>query len=335
MINIKRNRNLKPIADKWLLNVKDFFYKSSNPRIILKKDSNKKIIKFNTYAQKIRFECLSRIFEKIKEKQQIIKYLNLLNEWHSDFDKIVLMSPENMGEQIIEWENKSKYCMELQNLLSDILVKYYDLVSKKYGHDLVESLNVKTCPYCNRQFIYTFKGRAKERPELDHFLPKSVYPLFCLSFYNLIPSCHSCNHIKSKEKVGINPYLREFKGKFILTDENSNKLNKSQIFRLTSKEIRIDIDTYDMEEKLNVDVLGLKDSYNKHTDYVKELIDKAMAYDRYARENLIESFIEAGYNTRKVYDFIWGAHLMDAEFEDRPLSKLTKDILDLIGIRRY
>ena len=33
-------------------------------------------------------------------------------------------------------------------------------------------------------------------------------------------------------------------------------------------------------------------------------------------------------------DIWWGQHLMEAEYEDRPLSKLTKDMLDLLGIRR-
>ena len=32
--------------------------------------------------------------------------------------------------------------------------------------------------------------------------------------------------------------------------------------------------------------------------------------------------------------FLREKHLIDAEYEDRPLSKLTKDILDLLGIRR-
>ena len=94
----------------------------------------------------------------------------------------------------------------LLKVLSPVLVSYYDNVSKKYGRDLVDKLNIKTCPYCNRQFIYTFNGRAPERPELDHFYPKANYPLFCLSFYNLIPACHSCNHVKSEEEIGINPY---------------------------------------------------------------------------------------------------------------------------------
>ena len=67
---------------------------------------------------------------------------------------------------------------------------------------------------------------------------------------------------------------------------------------------------------------------------MKALIDKAMAYDAHARKALVESFQGAGYHPRQVYDFVWGRHLMDAEYEDRPLSKLTKDVLEQLGIRR-
>lgn len=74
--------------------------------------------------------------------------------------------------------------------------------------------------------------------------------------------------------------------------------------------------------------------YNRHTDYVKELIDKSMAYDEHAKRAVVESFQGAGYHPRQVYDFVWGKHLMDAEYEDRPLSKLTKDVLDLLGVKR-
>ena len=59
-----------------------------------------------------------------------------------------------------------------------------------------------------------------------------------------------------------------------------------------------------------------------------------MAYDKYAREALVNSFLGAGYHPRQVYDFVWGRHLMNAEHEDRLLSKLTKDILDQLEIRR-
>jgi hypothetical protein len=59
-----------------------------------------------------------------------------------------------------------------------------------------------------------------------------------------------------------------------------------------------------------------------------------MEYDAHARQALVRSFQGAGYHPRQVYDFVWGKHLIDAEYEDRPLSKLTKDILEQLDIYR-
>lgn len=331
MIDIKRGRYVNQVAEEWLNMVKIFFNKSCNPYINL---ISKRRIYFNSYAQKLKYECLCVVFDYVKDKRYKKVCMAKLDYWWKHIDDILLASPDAMDAQIKKWEKKKNGSIMLLKQLSPVFVSYYERISKKYGRDLVDKLNIKTCPYCNRQFIYTFNGRALERPELDHFYPKADYPLFCLSFYNLIPSCHSCNHVKSEERIGINPYFRAFKRKFVLTDKSGKMLTKSQIYKLTKKEIRLKFNGNDIAEEANVNVLGLKDVYNKHTDYVKELIDKSMAYDAHVRKALVESFQGTGYHPRQVYDFVWGRYLMDAEYEDRPLSKLTKDILDLLDIRR-
>ena len=111
-------------------------------------------------------------------------------------------------------------------------------------------------------------------------------------------------------------------------------MSPSKIYKLTQKEIGLKLEGKNAEEEANSRVLGLENVYNKHTDFVKEWIDKTMAYDAHARKALVESVQGAGLHPRQVYDFVWGRHLMDADYEDRPLSKLTKDMLDLLGIRR-
>lgn len=331
MIDIKRGRYVNPIADEWLSWVKKFFQDSSRPYI---ESPSKKRRYFDSYAHKLKYECLHQVFLYTKNRRLRKTCVKKLNYWWNHLDDIILASPGYMDMQIQEWEKKKNKVFELLGKLAPVFVKYYETISDKYGSHLVDKLNIQTCPYCNRQFIYTFKGRALERPELDHFYSKTKYPLFCLSFYNLIPACHSCNHVKSDDKIGLNPYSRAFKRKFVITDNAGVQLSKSQIYKLTKKEIKLYFAGKDPLEEMNERVLGLKDVYNKHTDYVSELIDKSMAYDMYAMKALVESFQGAGYHPRQVYDFVWGKHLSDAEYEDRPLSKLTKDILDLLDIRR-
>src|SRR5690606_3268511 len=80
-----------------------------------------------------------------------------------------------------------------------------------------------TCPYCNYGIVEIVK-KNNTMPlthqniayfDLDHFYPKSIYPFFALSFYNLIPSCHTCNSSEKGEKdfnvaTHIHPYLDSF-----------------------------------------------------------------------------------------------------------------------------
>lgn len=87
-------------------------------------------------------------------------------------------------------------------ILSDIFLDYgYDGKDDKGNvvfdkSAFVKMLNLRICPYCGRSFIYSVQHSEHKtvvKPQIDHFLPKSVYPFFALSFMNLIPSCQTCN----------------------------------------------------------------------------------------------------------------------------------------------
>ena len=63
----------------------------------------------------------------------------------------------------------------------------------------VDNLNLRTCPYCGRQFIYAVEENGTTvKPQIDHFLPKRKYPFLALSYFNLIPVCSTCNMIGCK-----------------------------------------------------------------------------------------------------------------------------------------
>ncbi len=67
------------------------------------------------------------------------------------------------------------------------------------------------CPYCN------FRSRFPS--QIDHYLPKSVFPTFALTVDNLVPICSDCNKKKrnivqiEKSKRIIHPYYDEFANK--------------------------------------------------------------------------------------------------------------------------
>jgi len=51
----------------------------------------------------------------------------------------------------------------------------------------------RTCAYC---LLEELLAGGEENFELDHFKPKSLFPLLVKDFYNLYWSCHPCNRIK-------------------------------------------------------------------------------------------------------------------------------------------
>lgn len=51
----------------------------------------------------------------------------------------------------------------------------------------------RTCAYCLLEEIW---AAGLENFEIDHFRPKSLFPQFGSSYYNLYWSCHVCNRLK-------------------------------------------------------------------------------------------------------------------------------------------
>ena len=335
MIDIKRGRNVGGVAQLWLDWVHEYFYtiKVGNYKPWMRVAVTRHY--FRTYAEKLFFQLDSTIQDYAKGNKTVLHWGEVWLRWYKiHFDDVIMATSAQLENWVNAMKLRTRQPKNLIAMVKEVMMPYYEEMSKLYGHKLVKELGIKTCPYCNRQFIYSFEAKRTERPELDHFYPKGTYPLFCLSFYNLIPACHSCNHVKLEDEIGVNPYRRAFKSKLMVVNEKGEHVSRSAMYKLTEKEIMLKFDGTNAEERKNVEVLGLEDVYSKHGNYVKELIDKSMAYDAFARKALVESFQGAGYHPRQVYDFVWGRHLMDAEFEDRPLSKLTKDMLDLLGIRR-
>ena len=335
MIDIKRRRYVDGVAQQWLGWLHDYFSTVYTGKKMLWVKTATGRQRFNSYADKLYYQLESKIQEYARGQHSIEDWgLSLLKMYWTNFDNIILASPAQLENWVSNMKAHSKQPKRLIHMIKEVLVPYYETLSAQFGHQLVKALDIKTCPYCNRQFIHSYEALRAERPELDHFYPKASYPMYCLSFYNLIPACHSCNHVKLENEIGVNPYHKAFNSRFVITDENGIKVSPSKVYELDESEIKLALDGKNNEETLNSQVLGLENVYNRHTDYVKELIDKSMAYDAHAQKALVESFQGAGYHPRQVYDFVWGRHLVDAEYEDRPLSKLTKDMLDLLGIRR-
>ena len=259
----------------------------------------------------------------------------------ADIWTFVGKSLKEIRNEVERCKNNRKHTCLYQyvyDALKEPFEELYKYMQTKMQDTVFGSLNIRTCPYCNRQYTFTLKpnkkGDPNTSPEFDHFYPKSIYPTLAISFYNLVPSCHCCNHGKGQKQLYVNPYDSGFKGAFCLKDKAGNRLNSNDILTIRDeKDIHVDYQG-SYEESEDVKTLGLDQLYSMHSDYVQEIIDKANGYKSASLQDLIDSF-QGYYNTpQQIYDFVWGKHLELSEQEKRPLSKFTKDMLDLLGIRR-
>jgi len=219
------------------------------------------------------------------------------------------------------------------NNLGFLKTKYTSFTKRKdtklyKASDLLLNTGITVCPYCNRTFIQSIKrtnGKTKRTCQLDHFLPKDRYPYFALSFYNLIPSCSACNHIKTTEEIGLSPYEIN-RADDVLT---FGWKPKDVAFSYPKGNISIELvcnPAVNGKMQSNIDIFGLKELYSNHDDIVKEMLLKGEIYSPDYIQNLVEQFPDLIENEEEALRIVMGNYTEEKDMSKRPLSKLTRDI---------
>lgn len=210
----------------------------------------------------------------------------------------------------------------------------------KMAYKVTEMKGANVCTYCNRGYIFTISTgtRIKDkiaRPELDHWYPKSKYPLLSMNYFNLIPSCTVCNSsVKGSTefhwKTHVHPYLqRDFNPHF--------EFHYNPVAR-KGEQVTID-DSYASEkEKNSIGAFKLKEVYNCHADLeARELYDLALRHgDHYLRDLL--GLIHMGFpdkTEQDIYRMVFGAEMNPLHFGNRPMSKFKHDLLKQMMVIRH
>ncbi len=248
-----------------------------------------------------------------------------------NLDDLVLCKPSDMQAKALVYDN---LITAFKDEFTQYMIGQYERVMYKEGLGvwLTEQLGVNVCPYCNRQYTFTVNRSTRSiRPQLDHFYPKSIYPYFALSFYNLIPSCSECNRIKNNTQLPISPYESDFGDcNFMI-----NNLGKVLLGDADKSQWSVDFNNITPQHATHIDVLALRELYNGHKDYAEEIIFKAASLtdDQLANVNILLHQVSGGTidkNTAK--RIIFGNYVSRSDFGKRPLSKLTSDILTQLNI---
>lgn len=205
---------------------------------------------------------------------------------------------------------------------------------ERKNYALANLLNQHTCNYCNREYIFIYEKKGKGMvPQFDHWFPKKDFPLLALSFYNLVPSCATCNTIKSSDNLNLlnhlHPYIDEniastYSFSYLALDTNKNQI----VFKNNSLLHTKGIDT--------VKALNLELIYNGHSDKeLQDLIDLRYKYSTNYLNILLEKmFPDIAISKEERYRLIFGIELQEKDYHKRIFSKFKNDIIkELISIK--
>lgn len=229
----------------------------------------------------------------------------------------------------LEGKTAAKFKKYSKNLFVESGYKDWFL-KEKYNYWLSTLLDQHTCTYCNREYIFTYKnvnGGKGMVPQFDHWYSKGDFPLLALSFYNLIPSCATCNTIKSETEFNTNdhlhPYIdsgisRTYRFSYLSLSISKNKLLIKNNSLLNSKGI-------DTVNALNLPLI-FKGHENKE---LQDLIDLRYKYsENYLNQLLENTFGGLQISKEERYRLIFGIELSEDVMHKRPFSKFKKDIIE-------
>ena len=195
--------------------------------------------------------------------------------------------------------------------------------------EFVEELQVTVCPYCNRNFVNSTYKRTM--CDLDHFYDKETYPILAVSFHNLVPVCHACNHAKASNAISYSPHNTKFNTDDLLSfDFYIGGID----YWVDNKQIGIEIDC-SRELESNVQELKLREVYQIHSDIVQECIKKAIMFNPDYMTDLFNTYNGLFESEEELYRIVFGNYMEESSYGKRPLSKLTKDILSKFLIEIY
>lgn len=92
---------------------------------------------------------------------------------------------------------------EMENYYSNRLRNKKKVKGREFYDKVILSAPKGKCPYCT----------VREAKDVDHYLPQALYPSYCVSPINLIPSCSVCNMGKlhsfpnSQNEQTLHPYF--------------------------------------------------------------------------------------------------------------------------------
>lgn len=264
------------------------------------------------------------------------EFQSLINKYENpQLFGLVKLDKDLVYKEQAHGKNKGKvYKKKFWELIVDAM--HYEKYVRPVMVPLIEAMGIRTCVYCNLQYALTI-NHSQGLFELDHRYPKSKYPYLCTTFYNLQPSCPTCNHGKNYETADFGLYT-----------DNPAELHPFHLLTtpwLYLRKRRLDV------KYLNIRLIAsnpkdvamchlaashesgfqINSTYAVVKDVVEETIWRCKAFDDTYEELFLKNFPEL-YSKDALHRFVFGVYSDENNVHQRPLTKLKRDIMKDMGV---
>lgn len=266
---------------------------------------------------------LKNYFNCQNSKEVIQKYLNTFNNpiiesyIKSNITYKTMQDLYTLSEVI----NKD---LSILNKYITSIIDYNILYKSGMRDEIMISTGIEICPYCGRQFITRLNDRSSA--DLDHFYPKTYFPMLSLSLYNFIPSCQICNSRFKNQRIKkiLYPFddgyegNAEFRIKFIspITDLNP------------TVEIQIENISKDKHFETNEDIklFHIDELYQNHNRLISNLLARKRIYDNPSFKENIKNLVPHEMTEDEMNNLLFGYSFNSDYDKEKLLGKLVNDI---------
>jgi len=270
-----------------------------------------------------------------------------LEDLYKDLNKIVLALPseikqfENTFKKLPDSWRKKQYNNPKSFKDKLLQVLDYDGLRRDLYPKYFSGLGIKACVYCNSQLTITteklngsnsvFKGKF----QVDHYRSKADYPCFSISFFNLYPTCASCNNAKGMKPLDFELYSNDNVSKSDLSFFIAEDLISD--FLVNRNADKLEISFEEPGKKINKEgqfqrLFDIKGIYNTQKDLAEELILKSEVYSEEYKQQLITDFPNIFNSVGLSNRLIIGNYHEEQDIHRRPMAKFTRDIAKQLGL---
>ena len=168
---------------------------------------------------------LNRVFKKEFEHFGINSFYDIILAKPDKLDELISLYNTWDTSKQSDFKNEAGVIVLYNNFNKGDFQEYTGFKYYKLNSELhFNQMKIENCPYCNENKTTQFEvvepktgeSKLKRIYDWDHFYPKTHYPFFAISLYNLVPSCKTCNFLKKNsienclnphEKYSIDDYL--------------------------------------------------------------------------------------------------------------------------------